>query len=132
MRFAFTSILALVLALAAVPVLSAPATESKPKPKAVEASCQKVFDLCITTARNLTEAKWRAAPFGVSKECTLAATCYADTPDLFLTSAYAALFPNGTAGPPKSADVARLPQNVSLFARLQLFGPSHRYLSCTT
>lgn len=94
------------LASAVIPVLLALPALSAP---AIEESCLKIYYRCLDTARSLSPEQFHAAPFSVSKECTLAATCFPSSPDELLKAINDVIF-SSSGGPPKSVNSPRLPQ----------------------
>jgi hypothetical protein len=77
-----------------------------------ETSCAKIYSLCIKDAQGAGQTVWRSAPFGLSKACTLAVTCYPGTPNAFLAAFEPDAFPETTQAPVQAQNVPRLTQNL--------------------
>lgn len=75
-------------------------------------SCFKVYQLCEQDMFNQRDAV-KNNLLGISKACTLAATCYNGTVDAFLAQAYGTVFHENL--PYQSAKSPRFSQSVSLY-----------------
>jgi hypothetical protein len=82
-----------------------------------EASCAKIYSLCIDAARGVGQRYWRWSPFGLPQlnECVLAATCYPANLDDFLATLEHEAWPLSTQAPLPAQSIPRLSQEVAFF-----------------